>query len=120
MSTDERYLKFNNHIFFLGYTDDIILQFERNDEKRQFRIQEFIKTEKSYVETLKTLVKYVVQPLRSNMQDKHCILNTFKCHKIFLNIDQITSINEQFLLDLQAASEKDNIEFGALCEKHVT
>lgn len=94
-------------------------EFERNDEKRQFRIQEFIKTEKSYVETLKTLVKYVVQPLRSNMQDKHCILNTFKCHKIFLNIDQITAINEQFLLDLQAASEKDNIEFGALCEKHI-
>lgn len=119
MSTDERYLKFNNHIFFSGYTDDIILQFERNDEKRQFRIQEFIKTEKSYVETLKTLVKYVVQPLRLNMQDKHCVLNTFKCHKIFLNIDQITAINEQFLLDLQAAFEKDNVEFGALCEKHV-
>jgi hypothetical protein len=36
------------------------------------------------------------------MQQKNCILNTFKCHKIFLNIDQITAVNEQFLIDLQS------------------
>ncbi|KAG2232911.1 hypothetical protein INT48_006165 [Thamnidium elegans] len=89
-------------------------QFERNDEKRQFRIQEFIKTEKSYVETLKTLVKYVVSPLKYNMQQKNCVLNTFKCHKIFLNIEQILSVNEKFLQDLQ-----NNSEFGLVCRQHI-
>ncbi|GAA5795701.1 hypothetical protein HPULCUR_001063 [Helicostylum pulchrum] len=89
-------------------------QFERNDEKRQFRIQEFIKTEKSYVETLKTLVKYVVNPLKYNMQQKNCILNTFKCHKIFLNIEQILSVNQDFLQDLQT-----NPEFGLVCRQHI-
>ncbi|KAI7875252.1 uncharacterized protein EV154DRAFT_472779 [Mucor mucedo] len=90
-------------------------KFEQNDEKRQFRIQEFIKTEKSYVETLNTLVRYVVNPLKSTMQQKHCILNTFKCHKIFLNIDQILDVNQKFLSDLQ----QGNRAFGLVCKEHI-
>ncbi|KAG2200842.1 hypothetical protein INT47_001373, partial [Mucor saturninus] len=90
-------------------------KFEQNDEKRQFRIQEFIKTEKSYVETLNTLVRYVVNPLKSTMQQKHCILNTFKCHKIFLNIDQILDVNQKFLSDLQ----QGNRAFGTVCKEHI-
>ncbi|KAL7308153.1 hypothetical protein PS15m_012042 [Mucor circinelloides] len=88
---------------------------ERNDEKRQFRIQEFIKTEKSYVDTLKTIVKHVVKPLRANMQQKNCILNTFKCQKIFLNIDQIMKVNSDFLTDLLATTDN----FGEMCQKHI-
>ncbi|KAG1108731.1 hypothetical protein G6F42_015884 [Rhizopus arrhizus] len=88
---------------------------ERNDEKRQFRIQEFIKTEKSYVDTLKTIVKHVVKPLRANMQQKNCILNTFKCQKIFLNIDQIMEVNSDFLTDLLATTDN----FGEMCQKHI-
>lgn len=91
-------------------------QFERDDDKRAFRIQEFIKTERSYVETLQTLVKYVVHPLKSIMQQKHCILNTYKCTKIFLNIDQIASANQQFLDDL----EHNHESFGDICREHVS
>jgi hypothetical protein len=95
-----------------------IKKFERNDDKRQFRIQEFIRTEKSYVDTLKTVVKYVVNPLRSSMQQKNCILNTFKCQKIFLNVDQIMKVNSEFLQDLLEV-ENSTATFGSLCEKHV-
>ncbi|KAL0135138.1 hypothetical protein V8B55DRAFT_1553980 [Mucor lusitanicus] len=69
---------------------------KRNDDKRQFRIQEFIKTEKSYVDTLKTIVRHVVQPLRANMQQKNCILNTFN----------------DFLTDLLATTDN----FGEMCQ----
>lgn len=49
------------------------------------------------------------------MGQKHCILNTFKCHKIFLNIDQILDVNQKFLSDLQ----QGNRPFGLLCKEHV-
>lgn len=77
-----------------------------------------MKTEKSYVDTLKTLVKYVIYPLRTNLQQKNstAILNTFKCQKIFLNIDQIMTVNEKFLIDLM---QKDS-KFGLVCEQHVS
>ncbi|KAI8354119.1 hypothetical protein EDC96DRAFT_516899 [Choanephora cucurbitarum] len=90
-------------------------KFVRNDEKRQFRIQEFIKTEQSYVESLQTIVKHVVRPLRANMHQKNAILNTFKCQKIFLNIDQITTVNQAFLDDLKTTDD----QFGSLCERHI-
>ncbi|KAI8081898.1 uncharacterized protein B0P05DRAFT_538523 [Gilbertella persicaria] len=93
----------------------ITKKFIRNDEKRHFRIQEFIKTERSYVDTLQTIVKHVVRPLRANMNQKTAILNTFKCQKIFLNIDQIAIVNKDFLADLD--SMNDN--FGELCSKHI-
>ncbi|CAO3616119.1 unnamed protein product [Mucor fragilis] len=95
--------------------DTLSKEVERNDDKRQFRIQEFIKTEKSYVDTLKTIVKHVVKPLRANMQQKNCILNTFKCQKIFLNIDQIMKVNSDFLTDLLATTDN----FGEMCQKHI-
>ncbi|KAI8640505.1 hypothetical protein BD408DRAFT_419625 [Parasitella parasitica] len=88
---------------------------EMNDEKRQFRIQEFIKTEKSYVDTLRTIVNHVVKPLRATMQQKNSILNTFKCQKIFLNIEQIMKVNSDFLEDLASA----NNNFGEMCQKHI-
>jgi hypothetical protein len=52
------------------------------------------------------------------MQQKHCVLNTFKCSKIFLNIEQIMIANEAFLNDL-VGKKKSNDGFGAICEKHV-
>lgn len=89
-----------------------------NEDERQYRIQEFIKTEKSYVNTLNAMVKYVVQPLKvNNRQHKNNggILNTFKCQKIFLNIDQIAAVNQDFLNDLTNHSQ----HFGDICQKHV-
>lgn len=50
------------------------------------------------------------------MQEKHCILNTFKCHKIFLNVDQILAVNQKFLSDLQ----QGNRAFGLICKEHVS
>ncbi|KAI9258531.1 hypothetical protein BY458DRAFT_279964 [Sporodiniella umbellata] len=88
--------------------------FERDDDKRAFRIQEFIKTEQSYIKTLNALLKYAVNPLKSVMHRKDCILNAFKCTKIFLNVDQITSANQKFLNDLL-----DEDSFGATCQKHM-
>lgn len=48
------------------------------------------------------------------MQQKNGVLNTFKCHKIFLNIHQILAVNQKFLLDLQ-----NNPDFGHVCQEHV-
>ncbi|KAI7904576.1 uncharacterized protein BX663DRAFT_502848 [Cokeromyces recurvatus] len=107
----------DHHLHQIENTDSDLREFERNDEKRQFRIQEFIKTEQSYVDTLKTVVKYVVNPLRINMHQKNSILNTFKCQKIFLNIDQIMQVNRDFLSDLLTMKKSSN--FGDLCKKHI-
>ncbi|KAI8876938.1 Dbl homology domain-containing protein [Backusella circina FSU 941] len=52
------------------------------------------------------------------MQQKHCVLNTFKCSKIFLNIEQIMIANETFLKDL-VGKKKNDKGFGAICEKHI-
>ncbi|KAI9469015.1 MAG: hypothetical protein EXX96DRAFT_101325 [Benjaminiella poitrasii] len=51
------------------------------------------------------------------MQQKNSILNTFKCQKIFLNIDQIMQVNNDFLKDLLSIPNTSN--FGILCEKHI-
>lgn len=60
-------------------------------------------------------MKYVVNPLRSMTHHKNCIINTFKCTKIFLNIDQIACANEKFLNDLLQSHD-----FGSICQKHVS
>ncbi|CEP11512.1 hypothetical protein [Parasitella parasitica] len=99
-----------------GMQNALSKKVEMNEEKRRFRIQEFIKTEKSYVDTLRTIVNHVVKPLRATMQQKNCVLNTFKCQKIFLNIEQIMEVNSDFLADLTSSSDN----FGEMCQNHIT
>ncbi|KAI8374662.1 Dbl homology domain-containing protein [Radiomyces spectabilis] len=94
-------------------------QFIQDDEQRAYHIQEFIKTEVSYVESLCGLVDLVVRPLRTDSHTKYPILNPFKCTKIFLNIDQILHVNQQFLDELRTNS-KQAMPFGDICANYVS
>ncbi|CAM0142254.1 hypothetical protein VKS41_002265 [Umbelopsis sp. WA50703] len=91
-------------------------------ELRQNGIEEFIATEETYVKTLITLVDVFERPLRSYSQDRmNCILKPFNCTKIFLNIDQILSVNQAFVKDLRNYQKNPNAtSFGDICEAHVS
>jgi len=84
-------------------------------------IQEFITSEETYVKNLITVVDVFARPLRSYSQDRmNSILKPFNCTKIFLNIDQILSVNEGFLEDLRKYQKNpEAASFGAICDAHV-
>jgi RhoGEF domain len=84
-------------------------------------IQEFISSEETYVKNLITVVDVFARPLRSYSQDRmNSILKPFNCTKIFLNIDQILSVNEGFLEDLRKYQKNpEAASFGAICDAHV-
>lgn len=84
-------------------------------------IQEFITSEETYVKNLITVVDVFARPLRSYSQDRmNSILKPFNCTKIFLNIDQILSVNEGFLEDLRKCQKNpEAASFGAICDAHV-
>ncbi|KAI8090008.1 uncharacterized protein BX664DRAFT_359485 [Halteromyces radiatus] len=86
-----------------------------DDELRNYRIQEFIETEISYVETIRAALKYVVRPLT---ETNKTILNTYKCSKIFLNLSNIYKVNQDFLNELQQLSSGKT--FGDICSTHMT
>lgn len=84
-------------------------------------IQEFITSEETYVKNLITVVDVFARPLRSYSQDRmNSILKPFNCTKIFLNIDQILTVNEGFLEDLRKYQKNpEAASFGAICDAHV-
>ncbi|ORX51726.1 hypothetical protein DM01DRAFT_1083766 [Hesseltinella vesiculosa] len=85
-----------------------------DNDQRQFRMHEFIVTEKTYFESLKAAFSCVVQPL-SCATNKH-ILNAYKCTKIFLNLPRLYQVTEAFLLDL----EERTLPFGDICLLHMS
>jgi hypothetical protein len=51
----------------------------------------------------------------------NCILKPFNCTKIFLNIDQILSVNQAFVKELRNYQKNpDATSFGDICEAHVS
>ncbi|KAG0184260.1 hypothetical protein DFQ28_011489 [Apophysomyces sp. BC1034] len=95
--------------------------FVEDESQRAFQIQQFITTEVTYVEKLRTLVNVIAQPLkiRAQEKDKTTPLNTFLCSKIFINIDEIAEANEYFLADLQDYLKGEiNTTFGDICATH--
>ncbi|KAI8074445.1 hypothetical protein BC940DRAFT_44123 [Gongronella butleri] len=86
-----------------------------DEDLRQFRIQEFIDTERSYLESLQAALQCVVQPLSNDPNYKH-ILNTYKCTKIFLNLPRLHEVTELFLRDLESRPG----QFGQVCYDHMS
>ncbi|KAI8391325.1 uncharacterized protein BYT42DRAFT_556500 [Radiomyces spectabilis] len=97
-------------------------RFVKNDERRQNLIYEFIRTEISYANNLKSFISLIVHPIRTRTKDKHqTILGLYECNKIFMNIEEILQVSEAFCKDLcryrDAAGQ--GINFGDLCLKHL-
>jgi hypothetical protein len=96
-------------------------QQQYDPEQRMNSIQEFITSEETYVKNLITVVDVFARPLKSYSQDRmNSILKPFNCTKIFLNIDQILSVNEGFLKDLRKYQKNpEATSFGDICDAHV-
>ncbi|KAL0078696.1 hypothetical protein J3Q64DRAFT_1824799 [Phycomyces blakesleeanus] len=91
-------------------------------ELRECRINEFIDTEQSYVDSLKTLVDIVLKPLKTTTPHTNTqpILNQFKLAKIFLNIESVLTANQKFLSDLELwQANPSQLSFGFICANHM-
>ncbi|KAG1473711.1 hypothetical protein G6F56_000796 [Rhizopus delemar] len=85
-------------------------------------IQEFVKTEESYVNSLQELVTKIMKPLRESINEQRTpILDKYTFNRIFLNIEDILYLNKEFLNSLQAYQSGQSTElFGQICARHVT
>ncbi|CAO3698046.1 unnamed protein product [Rhizopus stolonifer] len=84
-------------------------------------IQEFVKTEESYVNSLQELVTKIMKPLRESINEQRTpILDKYTFNRIFLNIEDILYLNKEFLNSLQAYQSGQSTElFGQICARHI-
>ncbi|KAI9486944.1 MAG: hypothetical protein EXX96DRAFT_60447 [Benjaminiella poitrasii] len=94
-------------------------EFVKNNERRQYLLNEFINTEANYLNSLKTFVTLIVEPLRQRSKDRHrAIIGQYECINIFMNIGELVQVTEDFYHDLvhyNPATEN----FGDLCLLHM-
>ncbi|KAI9265182.1 hypothetical protein BDA99DRAFT_507974 [Phascolomyces articulosus] len=107
------------------------LEYEENEEKRKFHIDEFIRTEKSYVNTLQAIVELIARPLNPQTlqyNGEQTIIDRFEHKKLFLNMEDILENTKRFMIDLekcnpgQSAAEQEvnnDVCFGKVCESHM-
>ncbi|KAI8086635.1 uncharacterized protein BX664DRAFT_360149 [Halteromyces radiatus] len=87
-------------------------QYKHNDQDRQDAIFEFLETEQKYINKIHALVHTIVKPLKlSCAQDKHPILKQFMCTNIFLNLEQILELHQQFWKEL----DNHKNDFSTVC-----
>ncbi|KAL7315788.1 hypothetical protein PS15m_004963 [Mucor circinelloides] len=99
-------------------------EFVKNNERRQYLLDEFITTEANYLSSLKTFVSLIVEPLRQRSKDRQtAIIGQYECANIFMNIDEIVQVTEDFYNDLiqfsanPAATQQQSL--GDLCLHHM-
>ncbi|GAN09109.1 hypothetical protein MAM1_0244d08631 [Mucor ambiguus] len=99
-------------------------EFIKNNERRQYLLDEFITTEANYLSSLKTFVSLIVEPLRQRSKDRQtAIIGQYECANIFMNIDEIVQVTENFYNDLiqfntnAAAAQQQSL--GDLCLYHM-
>ncbi|KAI8339810.1 Dbl homology domain-containing protein [Blakeslea trispora] len=94
-------------------------RFVKNNERRNGLIQEFMHTEISYLNSLRTFKSRIADPLRLSSKDKDgAIIGQYECTNIFMNIDELIQVSEQLcqtLLDFD--SETQNL--GDLLLSHM-
>ncbi|CAO3627692.1 unnamed protein product [Cunninghamella blakesleeana] len=91
--------------------------FVKNDDKKSYLVQEFIKTERNYVSSLDSFIKFIVNPLRSKSKDRHqAILGIYECNQIFMNIEELYKVNAAFNENLRKIN---HIRIGQLFNKHL-
>ncbi|EPB87488.1 hypothetical protein HMPREF1544_05682 [Mucor circinelloides 1006PhL] len=99
-------------------------EFVKNNERRQYLLDEFITTEANYLSSLKTFVSLIVEPLRQRSKDRQtAIIGQYECANIFMNIDEIVQVTENFYNDLiqfsanPATTQQQSL--GDLCLHHM-
>ncbi|KAI8644219.1 hypothetical protein BD408DRAFT_430639 [Parasitella parasitica] len=94
-------------------------EFVKNNERRRHLLEEFITTEANYLSTLKTFVSLIVEPLRQRAKDRQtAIIGQYECANIFMNIDELVQVTEDFYNDLiQYDPTKESL--GDLCLFHM-
>ncbi|KAG2196678.1 hypothetical protein INT46_002638, partial [Mucor plumbeus] len=96
-------------------------EFVTNNERRQYLLDEFITTEANYLSSLKTFVSLIVEPLRQRSKDRQsAIIGQYECANIFMNIDELVQVTEDFYNDLikyDATNAQQNL--GDLCLYHM-
>ncbi|ORZ20461.1 hypothetical protein BCR42DRAFT_408825 [Absidia repens] len=105
----------NDHSTLNSDDNKVPLQhkYEQNDQLRLERFDELLKTEENYIRKLQPLVNTIVKPLKvSCAKDKHPVLKQYMCTNIFLNLEQILDLHQQFLKDLKTHPKDD---FATLC-----
>ncbi|KAI8334533.1 hypothetical protein EDC96DRAFT_525441 [Choanephora cucurbitarum] len=76
-------------------------QFIKNNERRNGLVEEFMHTEISYLNSLKTFKSCIVDPLRQGSKDKdQAILGQYECTNIFMNIDELIQVSENLCQNL--------------------
>ncbi|CAO3654692.1 unnamed protein product [Mucor fragilis] len=96
-------------------------EFVKNNERRQYLLDEFITTEANYLASLKTFVSLIVEPLRQRSKDRQtAIIGQYECANIFMNIDEIVQVTENFYNDLiQFSANTQQQSLGDLCLYHM-
>ncbi|CAO3596873.1 unnamed protein product [Absidia cylindrospora] len=114
-SLGTRYIA-NDHSASNNNNDFLEHKYKHNDQLRMDRIEEFYTTETSYIRKLEALVNTIVKPLKQSCaKDKSAILNKFMCTNIFLNLEQILELHQQFMKDLM--TRKD--DFATICSTYM-
>eukprot|EP01135_Chromosphaera_perkinsii_P005702 Nk52_evm2s359 gene=Nk52_evmTU2s359 len=72
--------------------------------QRRFIVDEIVKTEKSYLSTLRMIVKKFLEPCRNGKNGK-CMIPSEKAKLIFSDIETIEKVNLSFLNDLERVIE---------------
>lgn len=93
----------------MAESDDSVTQLEQKmNEKREKRkrirdqvVREILSTERSYVESLQSLVALYVRPIRDAVKTKDRILKDEHIAKLFSNIEMVVNIHVPFLVDLE-------------------
>ncbi|KAI7892911.1 Dbl homology domain-containing protein [Mucor mucedo] len=91
----------------------------KNDERRQYLLDEFIMTEANYLSSLRTFINLIVEPLRQKSKDRQrAIIGQYECANIFMNIDELAAVTQDFYNDLiQHGAGGKNL--GDLCLSHM-
>ncbi|KAG2237280.1 hypothetical protein INT48_009013 [Thamnidium elegans] len=98
-------------------------EFVKNDERRQYLLDEFIMTEANYLSSLKTFINLIVEPLRQRSKDRQrAIIGQYECANIFMNIDELATVTEDFYNDLiqyNLNPASCGVNLGDLCLSHM-
>lgn len=82
-------------------------------------INEFVTTERSYVNRLKLLKHDYADPLRTFARSKEtAIIAAYEAKTIFGNIDALLPVNEAFLEDLEKMTQPGGLGIGDVALKH--
>lgn len=89
-------------------------------EKLQNLLQEFVQTERSYVNRLRILCESYYKPLKSFAAHKTTtIVSKYDTNLMFANVDRLYVLNMSFLADFEKAVSSRSVNWGRVIEEHM-